>query len=383
MKLQQAVIFFGIVIIVYGLVNYYIYRRVVPIVPDNLKLIFSIIFIAVVISYIAGRFLENYWVWYVSDLLVWVGSFWIAIMFYTFFCLIIIDLFRLVNHLLPFFPSVIEENPDKARKIFALIVSVFVLIVVAGGFITTRLIVVKKYNIDINKSAGQLKSLNIVMASDLHLGTINGKSFAYRVVDIINKQKPDVVLLAGDIIDEDIKPVLRDNVGEALLELKAKYGVYAVTGNHEYIGGVSDAVEYLERHNIRIIRDYYVKIDNSFYVVGREDLVSKRFAGYNRKPLKEIIDGIDKSLPIILMDHQPFQLNEAQINGIDLQLSGHTHNGQLFPMNYIVEKIYELPWGYKLIGNTHYYISCGVGGWGPPVRIGSRPEIININLSFR
>jgi hypothetical protein len=255
--------------------------------------------------------------------------------------------------------------------------------VVAGGFITTRLIVVKKYNIDINKSAGQLKSLNIVMASDLHLGTINGKSFAYRVVDIINKQKPDVVLLAGDIIDEDIKPVLRDNVGEALLELKAKYGVYAVTGNHEYIGGVSDAVEYLERHNIRIIRDYYVKIDNSFYVVGREDLVSKRFAGYNRKPLKEIIDGIDKSLPIILMDHQPFQLNEAQINGIDLQLSGHTHNGQLFPMNYIVEKIYELPWGYKLIGNTHYYISCGVGGWGPPVRIGSRPEIININLSFR
>jgi predicted MPP superfamily phosphohydrolase len=383
MKLQQAVIFFGIVIIVYGLVNYYIYRRVVPIVPDNLKLIFSIIFIAVVISYIAGRFLENYWVWYVSDLLVWVGSFWIAIMFYTFFCLIIIDLFRLVNHLIPFFPSVITENPDKARKISALIVSVFVLIMVAGGFITTRLIVVKKYNIDINKNAGQLKSLNIVMASDLHLGTINGKNFAYRVVDIINKQKPDIVLLAGDIIDEDIKPVLRDNVGEALLELKAKYGVYAVTGNHEYIGGVNDAVEYLERHNIQIIRDYYVKIDNSFYVVGREDLARKRFAGYSRKPLNEIIDGIDKSLPIILMDHQPFQLNEARVNGIDLQLSGHTHNGQLWPMNYIVEKIYELPWGYKLIGNTHYYVSCGVGGWGPPVRIGSRPEIINIILSFR
>ena len=179
-----------------------------------------------------------------------------------------------------------------------------------------------------------------------------------------------------------IKPVLRDNVGEALLELNAKYGVYAITGNHEYIGGVSDAVEYLNKHNIHMIRDTYVKIDNSFYVVGREDRDSKRFADYSRKPLNEILEGIDKSLPVIMIDHQPFQLNEAMENGIDLQLSGHTHNGQLWPVNYIVGMIYELPWGYKLKGKTHYYVSCGVGGWGPPVRIGSRPEIIKITLNF-
>lgn len=382
MKLQQAIIFFGIVFTVYGLINYYIYRRVVPIVPDNYKLIFTAIFLFVVISYIAGRFLENYWVWYVSDLLVWVGSFWIAIMFYTFLCLIIIDLFRLINYIIPFFPSVISENPDKTRRLIALILSIFVFVMVAGGFFTTRLITVKKYNLSVNKKAGDLKTLNIVMASDLHLGTVNGKNFAYRVVDRINKQKPDIVLLAGDIIDEDIKPVLRDNVGEALLELNAKYGVYAITGNHEYIGGVNDAVDYLNRHNINMIRDSYVKIDNSFYVVGREDRDSKRFADYKRKPLNEILDGVDKSLPVIMMDHQPFQLNEAMENGIDLQLSGHTHNGQLWPVNYIVGKIYELPWGYKLKGNTHYYVSCGVGGWGPPVRIGSRPEIIKITLNF-
>lgn len=382
MKLQQAIIFFGIVFTVYGLINYYIYRRVIPIVPDNYRLIFTAIFLFVVISYIAGRFLENYWVCYVSDLLVWVGSFWIAIMFYTFLCLIIIDLFRLINYIIPFFPSVISENPDKARRLITLVISVFVFIMVAGGFFTTRLLTVNKYNLSINKNAGELKSLNIIMASDLHLGTINGKSFAYRVVDRINKQKPDIVLLAGDIIDEDIKPVLRDNVGEALLELNAKYGVYAITGNHEYIGGVSDAVEYLNRHNIHMIRDSYVKIDNSFYVVGREDRDSKRFADYSRKPLNEILEGIDKSLAVIMMDHQPFQLNEAMENGIDLQLSGHTHNGQLWPVNYIVGMIYELPWGYMLKGNTHYYVSCGVGGWGPPVRIGSRPEIIKITLNF-
>jgi predicted MPP superfamily phosphohydrolase len=382
MKLQQAIIFFGIVFTIYGLINYYIFRRVASIVPDNYRQLFTIIFLFVVISYIAGRFLENYWVWYVSDFLVWVGSFWIAIMFYSLLCLIVIDLFRLINLVLPFFPNVITENPERARKFIALIVAIIVFVTVVGGFLNTRLITTKRYNITLEKSAGNLNSLTIVMASDLHLGTINGKSFAYRLVDRINKLKPDIVLLAGDIIDEDLKPVLRDNVGEALLELKAKYGVYGITGNHEYIGGVNEAVDYLMKHNIEMIRDGYVKIDNSFYIVGREDRDSKRFADYNRIPLSNILEAVDQSLPIIMMDHQPFNLNEAGENGVDLQLSGHTHNGQLWPLNYIIDKIYELPWGYRLIGNTHYIVSCGVGGWGSPVRTGSGPEIINIKLSF-
>lgn len=382
MKLQQAIIFFGIVFTLYGLINYYIFRRVVSIVPDNYRQLFTIIFLFVVISYIAGRFLENYWVWYVSDLLVWVGSFWIAIMFYSLLCLIIIDFLRLINLILPFFPNVITENPEKAKSFVALIVAILVFVTVVGGFLNTRLITTKRYNIALEKHAGNLNSLSIVMASDLHLGTINGKNFAYRVVDRINKLKPDIVLLAGDIIDEDIKPVLRDNVGEALLELKAKYGVYGITGNHEYIGGVKEAVDYLEAHNIVMIRDTFINIDNSFYIVGREDRDSRRFADYKRKSLENILEGVEKSLPLIMMDHQPFNLNEARENGIDIQLSGHTHNGQLWPLNYIVGKIYELPWGYRLKGNTHYFVSCGVGGWGPPVRTGSGPEIVKIKLNF-
>ncbi|MFA7228553.1 MAG: hypothetical protein WC061_05910, partial [Melioribacteraceae bacterium] len=134
--------------------------------------------------------------------------------------------------------------------------------------------------------------------------------------------------------------------------------------------------------NVIVLRDRFEKIDGSFYIVGREDRAIRQFAGGRRKELKELLSGIDKSLPVIMMDHQPFALNEASENGIDLQLSGHTHNGQLWPLNYIVEKIYELGWGYKILGNTQYYISCGVGGWGPPVRTGSRPEIINFKIRF-
>lgn len=382
MKLSQALIFFGIVFTIYGLINYYIFRRAVSIVPENYRMLFTYIFIFVVLSYIVGRFLENYWVWYISDFLVWVGAFWIAIMIYTFLFIILIDLFRLVNHFLPFFPSVINQNLQKTKTIVGLVVSIIVFVVVVGGFINTKLIAIKKYSINIDKKAGSLKSLNIVMASDLHLGTINGKMFTYKIVDKINKLNPDIVLLAGDVIDEDIKPVLRDSVGMALLELKSKYGVYAITGNHEYIGGVNDAVKYLTSHKIQMLRDAFVKIDNAFYVVGREDRDSRRFADYKRKELNKLLEGVDKSFPVILMDHQPFKLGEAEQNGIDLQISGHTHNGQIWPFNFIVEKIYELAWGYRIKGNTHYYVSCGVGGWGPPIRTGSRPEIINIKLNF-
>lgn len=375
-------IFFGIVFTIYGLINYYIIRRGLSIVPAEYKTVFLIAAIFIASSYIAGRLIENVWISPISIVLVWMGSFWLAIMAYTFLFLIVIDLFRLINHIIPFFPSFITSNIEQSKRIVAIVVGVLVLSSVVGGYINTKMIVIKKYSIDIKKKAGELKSLNLAVASDLHLGTINSYEFMYNVSEKINKLNPDVILLAGDIIDEDLGPVIKYDVGEHLQRLKAKYGVYAVTGNHEFIGGAEPAVEYLEKHNINVLRDKALKIDDAFYIVGREDRASRQFSGKQRKELSDIIKEVDKSLPIIMMDHQPFNLEQASQNGVDLQLSGHTHNGQLWPFNYIVEKVYELAWGYRLINNTHYYVSCGVGGWGPPIRTGSRPEIINIKLNF-
>lgn len=164
--------------------------------------------------------------------------------------------------------------------------------------------------------------------------------------------------------------------------MRAKYGIFAVTGNHEYIGGVEPSIKYLTEHGITELRDNTVKIADSFYVVGREDRASKGFAGIIRKPLNQLLEGVDRTLPVILMDHQPVRLEEAEKNGIDLQLSGHTHHGQLWPFNFITKKIYEVSMGYKQKGSTHFYVSCGLGTWGPPIRTGNRPEIVVINLSF-
>ncbi|MCL6099140.1 MAG: metallophosphoesterase [Bacteroidetes bacterium] len=375
--------FFGIVFALYGLINYYIIRRGLSIVSPEHKTFFLAVSIFVVLSYIAGRFLERAFPSIIGTVLIWIGSFWIAFMFYFFLSLVALDLLRLINHFVPFFPEIISKNPEKTKRFTALVIILFVFITVAGGYINTKMIVVQHYRIPVKKSAGNLKSLNIAMASDIHLGTILDSSFLEKVVDKINALNPDIVLLPGDIIDEDIGPVLRDNMGHLLESIKSKYGVYAVTGNHEYIGGADAACNYLTAHGIKMLRDSVVKIDNDFYVIGREDRSIRQFSNKRRKDLKELLNGVDTSLPLILMDHQPFGLNDAFDNGIDLQLSGHTHNGQLWPMNFLISKIYELDWGYMIKGNTHYYVSCGVGGWGPPIRTGSRPEIVNIKLVFK
>ena len=382
MKLSQQLLFFGIIFSVYGLINFYIIRRALLVVPESYKSLFIITSVIIILSFIAGRFLERISINFFSDTLVWIGSFWIAFMFYFFLVLVVIDLLRLINLIIPFFPAFVTINIEKTRRITALIVLVLVTVTVVGGYINTKVIITKTYKMKIYKHAGELKSLNIAMASDIHLGTINGKSFLNKLVAEIDKLNPDIILLAGDIIDEDLAAVIKNNVGEELIRLKSKYGVYAITGNHEYIGGVEEAYKYLTAHGVNVLRDDKIKIDNAFYVVGREDRSIKQFAGKQRKELKDLLTGVDKSFPVILMDHQPFGLNEALENNIDLQLSGHTHYGQLWPLNFIIEKIYELSWGYGINGNTHYYVSCGVGGWGPPVRTGSRPEIINFKINF-
>ncbi len=382
MKLSQQLLFFGIVFSVYGLINFYILRRALLVVPESYKSLFIITSVIIMLSFIAGRFLEHLSVNFISNTLIWIGSFWIAFMFYFFLVLVVIDLLRLINLIIPFFPAFITHNIEKTKHVTALIVLILVTVSVVGGYINTRVIITKTYKMKIHKYAGELNSLNIAMASDIHLGTIVGKSFLNKLVTEINKLNPDIILLAGDIIDEDLAAVIKNNTGKELIRLKSKYGVYAVTGNHEYIGGVEEACRYLIAHGINVLRDEKIKIDNAFYVVGREDRSIRQFAGKQRKELKDLLTGVDKSFPVILMDHQPFKLQEALENEIDLQISGHTHYGQLWPLNFIIEKIYELSWGYGVNGNTHYYVSCGVGGWGPPVRTGSRPEIINFKINF-
>jgi len=257
-----------------------------------------------------------------------------------------------------------------------------VALVVIAGFINARNPRIKKLELHIAKSVTGEKSLNVVMASDIHLGTLIAKRKANRLVETINSLHPDIVLFAGDVVDEDLAPVIKNNLGANLIRIKAKLGVFAITGNHEYIGGAEAAVKYLGEHGITMVRDTAVLVDGRFWIVGRDDRDKSRFTGKKRRELADIMQHVVHNCPIILMDHQPFNLEKAVEQGVDLQLSGHTHHGQLWPFNYITTSMYEISYGYKLIGKTHFYVSSGFGTWGPPVRLGNRPEIVQIIMKF-
>ncbi|RKN82071.1 metallophosphoesterase [Paenibacillus ginsengarvi] len=243
--------------------------------------------------------------------------------------------------------------------------------------------VVRRYDIRVAKQAGARKELRLAVASDLHLGTIVGKRHIHRLLRRVEALKPDLILLPGDVLDDSIDPFIRERMDDVLRNLRAPLGVYASLGNHEYIGGHID--EYLKRMQaigIEVLVDRIVSVDATFYVAGRKDAAVARFDPGGRLAIDELLAEADKSLPIVLLDHQPRQLGEAEKAGVDLMLSGHTHRGQLMPGHLITRRIFELDWGYLRKGAMHAIVSCGFGSWGPPLRIGSRSELLDIRIVF-
>jgi len=384
MKTSTFIIFLSIVLTVYALVNFYIFIRGWQALPQGsvIRKIYLYLFLFTSLSFIAGRILEKYYYSVFSDILVWVGSFWFAAILYFLFLVIFFDVLRTINSTTPLYPAFATFDYERTKQIVFLFSVLLVGGILIYGYHNAKNPVIRKMEFKINKNCGELKELNLVMISDLHLGTIIDNSRLENIISNINSLNPDIILLAGDIVDEDLGPVIRNNLGETLKSLKSKYGTFGITGNHEYIGGVEDACTYLNSHNITMLRDTAVKIDNAFYVLGREDKDIKTFSGKKRKSLDEIVKLVDKNCPLILMNHQPTDLDETVKNEIDLQLSGHTHNGQLFPLNFITNLIFELSSGYLKKEQTYFYVSTGVGTWGPPVRIGNSPEIVNIKLTF-
>ncbi len=239
------------------------------------------------------------------------------------------------------------------------------------------------YDLVIKKTAPDLPELHAVLVSDIHLGLVNDNKRLESMVNKINELAPDIVFLAGDTIDEDVRFFINSKMPEILEKLQPEYGVYAVIGNHEYIGGNCKlAIEHLKQAGVNVLVDEYIKVNNQFYVVGRDDRMAGSMAGKTRTELSRLLEGIDHNFPIILLDHQPVNLKEGQHNGIDLQLSGHTHAGQFFPNTFISRHVFEKSWGYLKKGESHIIVTSGFGTWGPPIRIGSSSEIVDIKISF-
>ncbi len=384
MRAIGFIIFFTIFFSVFGSINYYIFVRGAQALPPSLgwRRAYLVVFLFLSLSFIAGRFLERAWASPVSEALVWIGSFWLGATVYFFLSVLALDIVRLANTILPFYPQWLRDHYRGAKQAVAVAVSAGVIVTVIAGFVNAANPRVRQLTLKIPKKVDGLQSMTIAVASDIHMGTIVGRRRVERIVDRINALDADLVLLPGDIVDEDLGAVIRENIGEALKNIRSRHGVYAITGNHEYIGGVDAACDYLLHHGVTMLRDGVARVNGGVYLVGREDRMAEHTPGMRRAPLKELMAGIDRGYPVILLDHQPFRLEEGARNGADLQISGHTHHGQLWPFNHITSAIYEVSWGYKQIGWTHIYVSSGAGTWGPPMRVGNHPEILHITLTF-
>jgi predicted MPP superfamily phosphohydrolase len=328
-----------------------------------------ILFLTMVASMIFGHLMPHT----IAKVISFIGFTYIIVFIYLLLSFLLVDVVRIANHFLHFLPLGMA-NFRLLAMVGTLVITSIALVIGNYKFNHPKIVTL---NLSTDKPK-QNKELKIVAVSDLHLGISIDKKRLQSFVKLINNQNPDIVLLAGDVSDRSMIPVVRQNMNEEFRSIKATFGVYAINGNHEHYSETPNATaEYLKSAGITVLRDEVSLINSRFYVIGRNDR-----SNLNRKNLSEIVKGLDMNLPKILMDHQPFHLEEAEKMDIDLQISGHTHNGQFFPGNLIVKKMYELGYGYLKKGNTNYYVSSGLGLWGPQYRIGTESELVVINLTY-
>ncbi|MBQ8365452.1 MAG: metallophosphoesterase [Bacteroidaceae bacterium] len=222
------------------------------------------------------------------------------------------------------------------------------------------------------KMDGELK---MVVVSDLHLGYGTGKSALKRYVKLINDCKPDVIIIAGDLIDNSVQAVRNEHMEEELLQLQAPQGIYLAAGNHEHISGIEECEEFFASTNIKFLRDSVVTLPCGVQIMLRDDATNKK-----RKSLKKLFAKTDSEKPIVLVDHKPNDIEKSDKAGTDLHLSGHTHHGQVWPGNIITDKLYKQSHGYRKWEHAHVWVSSGLSLWGPPVRIGTRGDYAVITL---
>ncbi|MDR1258961.1 MAG: metallophosphoesterase [Tannerellaceae bacterium] len=352
--------------------HFYVFHRLWFMIPHPAaRPLMLVLGISALLSPVLGMFVGDYLPQSVASLVYRIGFSWIIIFLYLLLAIVLIDIVRL-THLLP-----VDRFFSGSWTGILALMSLIALCLTCGYF---NYLNKKKVelSITVDKKAGPLNALKIVAISDLHLGYGIGKKEFESWLPLINNENPDVVLIAGDLVDSNIHPLFEQNFAESVSKLRAKYGVYAVLGNHEYIGNAEKSAQFLRSAGITLLRDSVVLVDDSFYIAGRDDRSNR-----NRLSVEELISAADRSKPVIMMDHQPVNLEAAEQNHIDLQLSGHTHKGQIWPFSWVVNSLFEHAYGYLKKGDSHIYVTSGLGIWGGKFRIGSRSEYVVIRMSFK
>lgn len=291
-----------------------------------------------------------------------IGTSSIIVLLYLVMTFLLLDIGRLL-HLVP--RTWLTANGVTAVALFGILFTVFL----CGNIHYKDKV---RVALDMRTAKPLQRDYTIVMASDLHLGFRNTRRDLAKWIDLINAERPDLVLIAGDIIDISVHPLIAEDMAAEFHRLQAP--VYACLGNHEYYSHEPRARAFYEAAGIRLLRDSCA-VFKDLCIIGRDDRTNR-----HRSPLAKLLQQADSGRYSILLDHQPYHLEQAERAGIDFQLSGHTHEGQIWPISWITHSVYECAWGAHQRGATQYYISSGLGIWGGKFRIGTQSEYIVMHL---
>ncbi|MDO4296984.1 MAG: metallophosphoesterase [Lachnospiraceae bacterium] len=326
-----------------------------------------------------------------------ISNYWFGTLMYLLILMLVTELIRIL-FLLFHHQKILTPVSAPALRIGGAVILVLTVLISIYGICHANHIKRTSYKVSVSKESS-LPGLKIALVADLHLGySVNDRQIS-QMVRMINSMQPDLIVLAGDIFDNDFDTVQNpEQIRNTLLQMKSTYGAYACWGNHDIdeliLAGFTFAKgdktirsdprmdQFLEDSGIRLLTDQSILIDNAFYLTGRRDLSTEEKSGLVRSTPAELAAGLDSSLPMIVIDHQPAELQELADAGFDLDLSGHTHDGQLFPGTLVTRLRWENSCGMLEKDRMTSIVTSGVGVWGPAMRVGTDCEVVEICINF-
>ena len=310
--------------------------------------------------------------------LAWVVFTWVGFLFYLFVLTLVSDAGRGIASLLGLLPHDPERRRFLARVIAAGVAGTAALVGLGGLVNVARGFTIRRVQVPLRKLPPGASGYKIVQLSDVHVGPTIGHDFIEQAVKETNALEPDLIVITGDLVDGTVEQ-LREHVAP-LARLRAKDGVYFVTGNHEYYSGADEWLAHLGTLNVRVLRNERVDVRGLFDLAGVDDASARRILPHHGQDVGKAIAGRDSSRALVLLAHQPKAFKHAVAAGVDLQLSGHVHGGQLVPFNWLVKLDQPYVSGLHQVNDSWIYVSPGTGYWGPPMRVGTVSELTHIEL---
>ncbi len=343
------------------------------------RILWAVVFVLICAGYPAAEALEHAAVSPWAMGLSTAGYVTLPFLLYLVMAVLVVDILTGLARLTGLLSKENLKRPGFRRFRLVLLLVLPAAVVAFGAWNFNRL-EIREYQVELPKKSAKTDGLTIVFAADFHLQGRTPRRIMERFADKVNALEPDLVVIGGDIVEGGNTPDEKmEHEAAQFRRIRSTYGVFGVPGNHDSFGG--DRGSFFDKAGIRMLQDEYVRIDAAIYLAGRLD--GRRRSTEARKSIDALLAPVPGDLPIVLLDHRPTDLDNLSRSRADLQLSGHTHNAQVFPLNFAARKEYEIPWGYGVKGKAQIIVTSGVQGWGPPVRTAGASEIVVVRVSFR